>query len=573
MIRNQIIRTLRVFLLLLIIGTSLLCQGFDGPIKVRRVCLDANDSIATLFFNQLNNGCGTFTKVELYGRVVKTNPTPFILLKTEVVLPGNTMAIKQQDLKQWEYFMRFYTMCDGITTFDSDTTSVDIFPPTPTPLDSVSVNQTTQKIVVGWSKNPSPDHKGYLVFRQTGGNNVQISNQIGEGYTDPNSNPQFGALSYSHNSFDSCNNINTISNPHVSMFLSRTFDFCKREIGLTWSPYIGWTTDKYYIYQALNAGGYTIIDSTSSTSYTVKQIIPGGSYCFFIRSKKLASSFTSSSNRVCQAIPNPPIPQNTRIKSVSVQDDNTMRIKWYTEQSDQAKSAEIYRGTTTNNLVSLGQITFSNGDNYYLDPIDTKESAYFYRIIVYDSCAQDNDTSTIAKSVFLSKSQNDELEWNSFIFSQDTNDGDHIFTESSTWNLTTIIPPSLQGQLLLLNHPDSPFCYQIVSISKLGDSSISNTICIELALNVYIPNAIQLNGTGKNSVFGVYGTGIDWDKSSIFIYTRWGEKIHELSGLNKTWNATYRDKQVQAGIYMYNGIIFGKRDEKQAVKGTILILD
>lgn len=565
-------KTLVLLLFLWFAGGNLSCFGFDGPIKIRRVCLNPSDSVATLYFNSLNDNCGTFTKIEVFGRIVKVNPTAFILLSTELTLPNQTISLQQQDLKQWEYFIRFHTQCDGVTIFDSDTVSVDIFPPIPVPLDSVSVNQTSQKVVVGWSKNPSPDLNGYLVFKQVGGNNVQISNQKGEGYTDIKSNPQFGALSYSYNSYDSCTNINTISEPHVTIFLSRNFDFCQRQISLNWTPYVGWNTEKYYIYQSTNAGAYTIIDSTTQNKLTLKNSIPGASYCFFIRAKKTGSSFTSSSNRTCLAIPNPPIPQNSRIKSISVQDNNTMRIKWYTEQSDQAKSIELFRGPTLTSLTRIAVLPRNNGDNYYLDNTNTQESSYFYRIIVYDSCAQDNDTSNIAQSVFLRLADGDLLTWSSFVFTNDTNDGDYLFYQSSSWNNITVQSPQ-KNQTYQINAPDSAYCYQVISISKLGDSSLSNIICTELALHVFIPNAIQLNGSGVNSAFGVYGTGIDWEKSFVHIYTRWGEKIHELNSAGITWDGKYQNKKVPAGIYMYNGLIFGKRNEKVQVKGTIIILD
>ncbi len=562
---------LLVLFLAILVGNNL--AAYDGPIKIRRACLDPNDSTITLYFNQLNNNCGTFNQLEVMGRLVKTMPDNYVPVDTIQILPsGETLSFKQPDLKQWEYFIKYYFMCDGVTVLYSDTVRIDVNPPDFIELDSVSVDGLSQKIQIGWPANTSIDHKGYLIFENVSSNNVQVADQNTNGYVHLGSKPGLGPATYTYNSYDSCNNFNILAKPHTSIYLKQNYSFCDLSITLTWTPYVGWNTDKYYIYAAINGGSFILIDSTSTLTYVLQNAQKGADYCLFVRSKKVGSSYTSSSNRVCFTFPNYPVVQNTHIKSISVRNTTTIEIKWYTEQSDVSVDASLYRGESPQNMQFIKSINYSNGDNYVTDLVDTDKSSYFYQIIVEDSCIKNHDTSLLTQSVFLSKNDNTStIDWTSFIFDQSINTGDLVYFNGSTWNLQSTIVPGLNNSFAI--SLDSAQCFRIISVSARGDSSISNIVCVEDELRVFIPTAIKFNGNGANAVFGIYGTGIDWENTTVGIFTRWGEKIFEIGENQKTWDGTYKQKRVQSGIYLYTGLVIGLKNEKKLVKGTVLILD
>lgn len=557
--------------MLLFLGNHI--NAFDGPIKIRRACLNPGDSVITLYFNKLSDPCATFSKLDVYGRLVKPMPDNFSIVYTAGSLPtGETISYKQPNLNQWEYYITYHTKCDGITVLHSDTVQIDVNPPDFIEMDSVSVDFASQKIKVGWPANTSIDHKGYLVFEEVNTSNIQVSDQISTGFTHLSSKPEIGPRTYTYNSYDSCNNFNILAQPHTSIFLRQTYSFCDLSITLNWSPYGGWNTDKYYIYQSINGGSTTLIDSTNALNYVIQNALKGVDYCLFVRSKKVGSHFTSSSNRVCFTFPDIPVVQNTHIKSISVRSQTSMEIKWYTEQSDVSVNAELYRGTDSQNLQFIRNISFSNGDNFTIDNINTDLNSYFYSIVVKDSCLKNHDTSQISQSVFLLKNDNTtSIEWESYIFDQSVNTGDLVYSQGSTWNLKSTLAPSANSSFII--SLDTATCYRVISVSSRGDSSISNIVCVEDELRVYIPNALKFTGNGNNSVFGLYGTGIDWNETTVGVFTRWGEKIYELNENQKTWDGTYKQKKVQSGIYMYAGMVVGLKNEKQFVKGTVLILD
>lgn len=66
---------------------------------------------------------------------------------------------------------------------------------------------------------------------------------------------------------------------------------------------------------------------------------------------------------------------------------------------------------------------------------------------------------------------------------------------------------------------------------------------------LYLPNAVTPDGNEFNNVFRAYGTNIS--TFHILIFDRWGEVIFESYDFNFSWDATYRGKIVQDGVYTY----------------------
>lgn len=64
---------------------------------------------------------------------------------------------------------------------------------------------------------------------------------------------------------------------------------------------------------------------------------------------------------------------------------------------------------------------------------------------------------------------------------------------------------------------------------------------------VWIPNAFVINGV--NTAFTPYLKYIN--EATLEIYTRWGEKIVEITSTNPSWNGKLNGVTQQAGVYMY----------------------
>lgn len=142
-----------------------------------------------------------------------------------------------------------------------------------------------------------------------------------------------------------------------------------------------------------------------------------------------------------------------------------------------------------------------------------------------------------------------------------------------------------------------PFIYFWDSEGNLSDNSIKNPVTTVVSSNwfsvtvmdsngcisrdsifiglsetstLYVPNSFTPGSDGFNDVFRVKYTNIA--DFSILIFDRWGEVIYESNDINFGWNATYKGKIVQDGIYVYKISALGKDQVHYDLTGHITIL-
>jgi gliding motility-associated-like protein len=69
-------------------------------------------------------------------------------------------------------------------------------------------------------------------------------------------------------------------------------------------------------------------------------------------------------------------------------------------------------------------------------------------------------------------------------------------------------------------------------------------------LEVLIPNAFSPNNDGVNDVFQIVNAE-SFNNIEMSIYNRWGELIHQGSGMNHGWDGTYSGKNQAVGVYIF----------------------
>src|SRR5690606_1343356 len=165
----------------------------EGRPKMRRACLTRIDSTLDLQWFRPTDNCNSFTHFNLYGR--DNILSVFELLGTYNDFSLSSLSIKLRNLKDWEFFLVYHTACNGTDSVLGDTIQIDINAPVDSQLDSVSVDLSSQRVIIGWPQNPSPDTRGYLVYHITNVNTT-IKDTFGTGYLDFNRNPENGSIEY-----------------------------------------------------------------------------------------------------------------------------------------------------------------------------------------------------------------------------------------------------------------------------------------------------------------------------------------------------------------------------------------
>ncbi len=552
----------------------MLCYSASGvvdPPEIRRVCLNNYDSVATIEWTSLVDACGSFSTFHIYGR---KNADPFKLLGKIPDVTSTSYQVKLPDTDpSWSFYLEVLNTCDGTDSVATNIKRVDSNKPPQIGIDSVSVDFSTQKIIIGWQPNPAIDTKGYRIFRYNNSVNTTIGDTTGL---------SFSLLSHDINvpiaitlaTFDSCDLFSTASNPHMIMQLDSKIDTCANEIHLDWTAYQGWTVEKYGVYVSKNGSPYTQHLTVNGLNHIYSDFTLGDNICFFVRAYKLGDNITSSSKYVCFSTRKPLAPSNLYLSNVTVNGESIF-TEWQDQLGSDIDSFSIERATTGSFTPIFG--TKRNGSinrSFTDNQVDVNTTMYRYQVVAYDKCKKELARSNEAGNILLTIND-DLLEWNKYSVWFGQLDRQEVWAEeSSTWNMIASAGPDD------LTYSDKTStiierCYQVRAFESgnpngVDKASVSNKVCRIGELVFYIPNAI--NPKSENNTLKVIGQYIDYELSSFSIYNRWGQKIFETFEIDKGWDGSINQELVPMGIYFYVADIWGLNGERQSATGEIRII-
>jgi gliding motility-associated-like protein len=544
----------------------------NGSVTPLRACLNNNDSIITLSWANPTDVCLSFVKHRLYAR---ENANPFLLIAEISSLAVTSLQYKLPNLNNnWQFYWVTLTACNGIDSFTSIITSIDLNKPPALELDSVSVDLATQRLIAGWQPNPAVDTKGYRIYEYKSGINDSIadtSSTFYKFYSNPSLN-RFVTIS----TYDSCNLYSPISNPHFPVLLNAALDTCAKQIVLNWGAYNGWTTSKYYLMANKNKSGYEIdsILLPSNRTLLYNKFNLGDSVCFFIRAES-DKGITSSSNEFCFFTRAKEIPTKNYLNQITVINNKSLLINWDGEGLNDVSKIELTKSDNGNPLSLIN--SFYNISSFAESDIDVNvhTTKYNYSVDLRDVCNVIISSSNISNNIVL-RLTDDQLSFNNYNGWAGKVDKYDIYSgEGSTWNISS---SQLTEGTTTINEDDKALpaiCYYTQAsetnnpFSK-DKTSVSNTVCYEGPFTYYVPNAIMPNGV--NNYFSVVGVNIDPNLSRYTIFNRWGEIIFQSKHITDKWHADYKGETVQAGIYFYLLEVFSKDGKRASTKGEIQII-
>lgn len=564
--------------------------GLENRPKMRRACLNKTDSTLDLQWFIPSDNCASFSGFNLYGR--DNSLALFQLLGMFNTYGQNSISMKLPNLKTWEFFLVYRFACNGTDSIYSDTILIDATPPIDSDLDSVSVDLLTQKTLIGWKANISPDVKGYIVYYVTGTNAI-IANTSGTFYHDLGSrNPAQAPVNYSVAAFDSCDNASLISQAHRTIFLQTTYNQCDKSISLSWSNYVGWNSESFQIYRKLNSGPYqlvaTLIANINQFTYNFNSF--GDSYCFFVRAIKTGGVISSSSNTVCVSTNGIVESRNSYIAKASVQNE-AVDLTFVCQTGTSLEKINLYKGENNGPFNFWQSINTTGGTIELTDNnVNVHSKSYKYYFTTEGPCNLIFDTSQMAKTILLNVTMfspgDQSLSWtlyDDFIKSTQKQElllsDNSNFNRSSPWNVLGSFSNSENNTsdqtMFGLNQEKICYCIRAIENSPYSpfnrlDSSYSNIECVTADPIVYFPNAIQINGF--NTSFYPKGVFIDYEKSTFQIYNRWGEIIYETNDIRKGWFGTFNNEYVASDVYAYRATIVGINGKILYFDGTITVL-
>ncbi len=100
--------------------------------------------------------------------------------------------------------------------------------------------------------------------------------------------------------------------------------------------------------------------------------------------------------------------------------------------------------------------------------------------------------------------------------------------------------------------------YKVVGVDENGCSAEALiTVFVQKEPNVVVPTAFTPNNDNNNDILIVHGKSKSIDHVELFrIYDRWGELVFEnkdfkLNDINSGWNGNFRNKEMEAGVYVW----------------------
>lgn len=570
----RIAKTTIVYLFLLL-GVAAKSQG------IRSVCY--NDSIVTVSFDDFLDPCGSHVHRILYGSI---DNGPFLPYDTIFNLNSNQMLVKlfndlpDVDTKRSFFITTFYG-CGGTDTLNTDTVFVDQQQPDDLQIDSVSVDIATQQVLIGWTRSQSADTEGYRIYEY---NNAVYSlidetpfTQYSLTGTTGNQTRTYGLAAY-----DSCRNFSPFLDRHKPIHLQLSFDTCSRQIDLSWTSYEGFPTDDYKVIQNLNNSGWTTLHTQAGNSANYNSLNPqfdlGDTVCLAVRTNNaIEPSISTTSNVLCVHSRELEKPLQFELTKVTVLDDRLVEVHLETNVHPDYPIANIYRGSTPNNLTIQEALTIGTNNLVWEDnTIDVDEEIRYYSLELLNKCNETilwSDTSRNVRLQLddsgdpLAHSWNKYTAWstgvNYYDLEESTNNG-------FTWN---IVVPSLTPTTTNTHTPtpteSADPCYRIVGYRSDGVFTRSNWTCSSAPFRVWIPNGV--NPKSENNRFNIVTTGVDLENSRYQIYTRWGQRIYS-SSLASSWDLTYNNSPVPPGVYLYVVDVLSQDGQRQQFNGEVVVL-
>lgn len=551
--------------------------------EIQRVCLNNNDTIATIHWHMPNDACNSYQRTDIYGR---RQSDPFQLLYSNQDVQQEQASIKLASLEQsWEFYIVLHSACNGLDSFVSDTVGLDLFKPPLNELDSVSVDFSSQKIIAGWQRNTAEDVKGYRLY--------SFSNSVNDSAGDTRttfyefidlstaSAPQITLAAY-----DSCNLYSAISAPHRIMRLTLIpKGDCSDSLGLSWTSYQGWSAvGRYEIYISRNASAYAQIGQTNNNLFMDTGIQYGDSVCYFIRAWHETLPVSSSSKKECFKRYAPQKDPDYRILNWSAHENGEEMIlvrqrSFLTditkEKVEIKRDKRSYFESVEFDENTIGSLLIAE-KTYELSPASPIEIA----VHAYDKCQQPLQTTDTFLNVVLVKEDNNSFSWNLLqgwpIYEKQTF---QFSIDRFTWNTSGSLDAIDHKYSLPAAKVEERRCYRVKATkSEFGTApynsqgniqlhNLSNVICVSGSFQYYLPNAISPGGV--NQAFYVPGTGIDREKSELIVFNRWGEQVHR-SNLVNGWKPD--TNQSRFGHFFFQIKIVGYEGEVDYASGPIYIL-
>lgn len=548
----------------------------------------------TIIWDIPSVGCGTFNSYLLYASRNQTGP--YQLLATISNRNQTNFHHATANGGTWFYYMQSNFNCTGQSRRSSDTISNQ--PPELNKVLAVSVTAGNSGIEVRWRRNPSPQVRGYIVYRQTPLGLVPIDtvrHRDSVRYVDTRGvQPALRTEQYQVLAMDGCGTTSLFDSSHTSILLRTSQDICARTITLRWNLYRHWQPNiqKQEIWVGVNGRNpYRVTDVGGGDSvYVFTALNLRERYVFFVRAVQGVTNIMARSNEVTDTAKIVEPIRRLFIKNISVTTRNQVEINWLWNETARVDSLWVLRATQNGGYEKAIRQKINlpiEDESILLDSSATPSvRPYFYRLQTLDDCGSTFISTNHGNTIHLAgkaqvAGQRNMLTWSPLEIGQGEVLSYQLYRISGNLAESLGLPLDTTKQREvqdIAQNNEANLCYYVEGKYRLHmpDGTMaqffsrSNTLCLDQKVNIFMPNAFTPDG--KNPEFRPLITFLDNVQSfEMLIFDRWGRLLFRTTNPTEGWNGQANGERMPQGAYAFR-VDVTQRDGEVLKKQGILTL-
>lgn len=448
----------------------------------------------------------------------------------------------------------------------------DTEPPVSPVFNLVSVQPETGFTILNWSKSPSPDVAGYVVYYYINGEGFAIDtihNPAAESYINYGSSSSFRSESYVIAAIDSSANISPLSNVLNTIFVESQIDTCKKTIQITWNKYSSTPIPpiSYRIFVSENGGNFYqagLVTSEQNT-YTVNDFIADNQYCFEIEALLDGGASSLSNKTSCLFARMQRPPQWINADFATVNESGKIALSFTIDPLGEISSFRLERRRESeNDFTQIAQLESDIGKVSYLDLSADPEERNYYRLSAINNCGIPVITSNLANNLVAMVVRHNDivlLTWNPYrywiggvsCYRVFINTGKGFIEKPFTPCTDTVFNISYTDIMYEVTGNDICFyisATEITNLHNITGESRSDAVCTETTERIMVPTAFTPDNNLVNDMFSPV-LSFTPTEYHLVITDRQNNIMFESSDFQAQWDGTKNGTPLSQGVYLW----------------------
>jgi gliding motility-associated-like protein len=466
----------------------------------------------------------------------------------------------------------------GFNLFSFEVYSQETEVPDPPVFQSVTIDLATGHTLLTWDLSPTPEVTAYIIFLEQSDAWITVDtvkDPTATFYEYDLSKAVYYPESYVISAYDSSSSPDGRESPltdrHTTIFTSVAFDSCTGGIDVSWTPYIGWadSLESYFLYAEINGDSVYSPElfSSDNLQFRHENVLAKSDYCYYVEAIR-SDGTRSKSNKACvfTEMAKPPAYINADYATVS--GEKKISLSFTIDPDSEIKTYKLLHSIDeTGSFDAIADFQNVISDKIeYIDQGPDLNQNHYYRLAAINLCNRIVQQSNLAGNIVVNssnKNTTNSLSWTLYKYWFGGTEEYRIYriTGNGLTELIVTLPgsDSIYSDNIrefLFSVTDREFCYYVEAIEGNSNpygikaQSKSNTSCVILNPDVYMPNAFTPNGDNKNDYIRPVLSFTPKDYVFV-IRNRWGNKIFETMDPLESWDGKVRNKPAPEGIYIY----------------------